>query len=479
MDYVAIFEGGGAKGLAHVGALKATETRNITFKSVGGTSAGAIMAALVAAGYSADELFNPNDIESSQLKVNFLDFLDKDTWRSTQAVFTALNKIKKSPCPTFFSLYYLWKFRFIASSLLKNKGLFETAKFSAWLELLLSKKLNKTDTITFKDLKLPLTIISTDVSSCNIRVFSQSDTPNYSVSEAVASSIAIPLFFKPRTDPSTQQTLVDGGVVSNYPTWIFDKERQSNEGGVITLGYKLTEKKTNSEPIGTNFYRYLLQLINSALWGDQSLEIRGIESLHSIPLEVSAGTLEFDLDVDQKNKLYDEGKRSTDAYFRENIGLSSKDEITKFLEIACITVKQKILEITGKTVSHLRCNIFIPAFQDSNHLRLMDKDADDRLVIEIGSGAAGLCFKEKLSIICDLEDAKTVFETQWKLNKYQQALIRKDLKSLISLPIKNPQDSTVIAVLSFDSTEELLDDFAAVENAIKDLTSLSYKTLVS
>jgi predicted acylesterase/phospholipase RssA len=51
-----IFEGGGAKGLAHVGALKSIEGR-VDFVGVAGSSAGAIVAALVAVGYTADELY--------------------------------------------------------------------------------------------------------------------------------------------------------------------------------------------------------------------------------------------------------------------------------------------------------------------------------------------------------------------------------------------------------------------------------------
>jgi NTE family protein len=53
------FEGGGAKGLVHVGALKALESRSFQFSGVAGTSAGAIIAGLKAAGYEADEIANP------------------------------------------------------------------------------------------------------------------------------------------------------------------------------------------------------------------------------------------------------------------------------------------------------------------------------------------------------------------------------------------------------------------------------------
>ena len=54
--YDLVFEGGGAKGLAFVGALRALEERNVKPGRLMGTSAGAFMATLVAAGFSADKL---------------------------------------------------------------------------------------------------------------------------------------------------------------------------------------------------------------------------------------------------------------------------------------------------------------------------------------------------------------------------------------------------------------------------------------
>lgn len=51
-----VFEGGGVRGIAHVGAICALNERGYSFERVAGTSAGAIIAALLAAGYSCTEL---------------------------------------------------------------------------------------------------------------------------------------------------------------------------------------------------------------------------------------------------------------------------------------------------------------------------------------------------------------------------------------------------------------------------------------
>ncbi|MEG0499705.1 MAG: patatin-like phospholipase family protein, partial [Rikenellaceae bacterium] len=51
-----VLSGGGAKGLYHIGILKALEENNIPIDYISGTSMGAIIAGLYAAGYSADDM---------------------------------------------------------------------------------------------------------------------------------------------------------------------------------------------------------------------------------------------------------------------------------------------------------------------------------------------------------------------------------------------------------------------------------------
>ena len=56
MEIDGVFSGGGIKGLALIGAYEAIESKGFTFKRLAGTSAGSIIAGLVAAGYSSQEL---------------------------------------------------------------------------------------------------------------------------------------------------------------------------------------------------------------------------------------------------------------------------------------------------------------------------------------------------------------------------------------------------------------------------------------
>ncbi len=135
--------------------------------------------------------------------------------------------------------------------------------------------------------------------------------------------------------------------------------------------------------------------------------------------------MSFDMTDDEKTDLYNEGKNSAELYFDKNIGLGHKEDVSKTLHLVAMAAKLLIEKESGKPLSHIRCNIFIPTFQDSMRLRLvyshnMDNDTDDRLVIASGCGAAGKCYSEGKPVICDLVIAKKTFKSSWKLNKYQQ-----------------------------------------------------------
>jgi NTE family protein len=62
-----VLSGGGAKGLAHIGALKVIEEAGVSIDYIGGTSMGAIIGALYASGYSANQLDSLSDLRTSPI----------------------------------------------------------------------------------------------------------------------------------------------------------------------------------------------------------------------------------------------------------------------------------------------------------------------------------------------------------------------------------------------------------------------------
>src|SRR3954447_25337304 len=171
-----VLEGGGVKGIGLVGALAVLEEQGWQPACVAGTSAGAITAALLAAGYRAKEL------QEMLLELDFHAFEDRG-----------------------------WEDRIPGGellSVLKDKGVFEGDYLRDWIgELLATKGIR-----TFADLRgdddeegrrYRLRVIASDVTSRRLLALPQDathiglDPDALPVADAVRMSMSIPLFFEP------------------------------------------------------------------------------------------------------------------------------------------------------------------------------------------------------------------------------------------------------------------------------------------
>jgi NTE family protein len=189
-----IFEGGGVKGIAYVGAMQVLEEKGILSNiiRVGGTSVGAINATLAALGYTTDE---QRDILGN---LDFKNFLDS-SWGIFRNVYRVINR-------------YGW-----------YKGNF----FQDWIGSLIARKLN-TSHANFKDLrdkgKPDLYVYGTNLSTRFGEVFSVERTPEMAIAEAVRISMSIPIFFAAVRN-ARKDIYVDGGCLNNYPVKLFDREK--------------------------------------------------------------------------------------------------------------------------------------------------------------------------------------------------------------------------------------------------------------
>jgi NTE family protein len=497
MKAFGIFEGGGAKGFAHIGALKAAEERRVKFIGVAGTSAGSIVAALIAAGYKADDLFDPASSQTVPgiFEKNFLEFLDSAGWANLQLLKSEgeelfngsgsksrfrLAKALKNTKPV--RVFSQWKnihlfglrHRHILSEFWHERGFFTTAEFEKWLEGHLAAKITPnaaTGKVAFENTLIPLAVIATDLTNQCIKVYSKEHTPKASVSSAVAASISIPFIFKPfHSDEDLQ--LVDGGLLSNFPAWVFDDERRRLEEFAPTFGFKLHKAINPDDVKPTTSLAFLNDLFSTALSGDSELEIRAIEDMSLIPLKVKASTLDFDIPFDKREDLYTYGKNSAHDFFYKYIGPFQPEVVLNILAVT----RSHILQAMGKKKAHLRLNVAMPVGQKKDKLRIlypynMNKDADDKLELGLNVGASGRCWQTHLPVVADLLAAKKVFDIEWKLNKYQQAMIRPTLKSLLCVPIfdqnkfdkdRAAEENPILGIVTVDSDDDLIEDFSKV-----------------
>lgn len=304
-------KGGGVKGIAYVGALKELENEGL-FKGiarVSGTSAGALVAAMIAAGYS------PEGIEEKMRGLKFKKF--KTGWNPLR-IFTK------------YGLYngdYILQFihDFLADS---PCGLNLNATF-ADLE-----KAGCKDLIVF----------AADLNVHTIAEFSTFATPNCIVAEAIRASMSIPLFFKAWRFSNTipnDHLYVDGGLVYNYPLSFFDKNRFNTTEGhnEESLGLYLESKvlyeindenveRTSNTSHSKKLYEYLLSYDD---WifsyfkhsFDTLLNAQGIDFMEETHLvrrtvfidDLGLSATDFDLSKEDMGRLVKSGSMGAKRYF--------------------------------------------------------------------------------------------------------------------------------------------------------------------
>ena len=196
LKYTCLFGGGAIRGAAYAGAVKALEELNIKPENVGGSSVGSIVAALMAVGYTADEL------REIFLDVNF------DLFRDFQ-----------------FGL---------GPKFALSKG----EVFLDWIRDLIEQKFygesyekGRNKAVTFREIEKNLYIITTDLSNFECKEFSKFETPDFEIATAVRISCSMPGLMKPLEYNNT--LLVDGDLQKSVPMWRLSKNLISDDERIL------------------------------------------------------------------------------------------------------------------------------------------------------------------------------------------------------------------------------------------------------
>ncbi|MBL7471925.1 patatin-like phospholipase family protein [Robertkochia sediminum] len=185
-----VLSGGGAKGLAHIGALRAIEEAGVRIDFIGGTSMGAIVGALYASGYSAqalDSIFRNTDIQSliqGEIPRGSMSFYEKKK-DERYALSLPFDDFKVS----------------VPSSITSGQRVYN--EFSRLL-------FHVSDVEDFNDLPIPFFCMATDVETGDMVKLDNGYLPL-----CISASGAFPSLFEPVR--IGDRTLIDGGVVNNYP----------------------------------------------------------------------------------------------------------------------------------------------------------------------------------------------------------------------------------------------------------------------
>ncbi|RAL26585.1 patatin-like phospholipase family protein [Thermoflavimicrobium daqui] len=285
-----VFEGGGVKGIGLVGALSVAEKKGFRFKRLAGTSAGALIASLIAAGYTTEELY------PILLEKNFMDLL-APTW---------FNQV-----PYIGPAFRLWL----------KKGMYPGDAIEKWIDDLLRVK----GVYTFGDLQngRELFVIASDISRSRLLVLPD-DIEEYgisreklSIARAVRMSSSIPYFFEPVKikHQTTKKTsyIVDGGVLSNFPVWLFDRD----EPRWPTFGFCFQSNAKHVHEIAGPFSMFL-SIFFTMLEAHDNRAIEGQDALRTVmvpPLDVKL--TDFSISREKKEELFRAGQQKAEEFFKD------------------------------------------------------------------------------------------------------------------------------------------------------------------
>ncbi|MEW6378532.1 MAG: patatin-like phospholipase family protein [bacterium] len=298
-----VFEGGGVKGIGLVGAVTVMEEKGFQFENVAGTSAGAIVASLIAAGYTA------GDLKKIVQGMDYRKFQDKGWLDKIPGLGPAL-------------------------SLGFEKGIYEGKFFESWLRGLLAHA-PKGKVTTFKDLvmdeykddpqfRYKLQVIAADITRGKMLILPRDivdygiEPDNLEVALAVRMSMSIPFFYEPVILKDTSGTpcyIVDGGILSNFPVWLMDDHTANPPWP--TFGFKLvgpTDGKPNTINGPVTLFAALFQTMMEA---HDNYHIEEAQFARTIPIPtLGIGTTEFNLSKDKSNRLFKSGVGAAEKFLQ-------------------------------------------------------------------------------------------------------------------------------------------------------------------
>ena len=281
-----VLSGGGAKGLAHIGALKIIEEAGVKIDYVGGTSMGAIIGALYASGYSAaalDSIFKSTDFTNliqDNLPRSAKTFYEKED-SERYAITLPFNNFKISFPPAISGGQNI---------------------YNELVRLLYHVK----DIEDFNKLPIPFFCIATDVEKGTEILLDSGYLP-----EAILASGTFPSLFEPAE--VNGRILIDGGVLNNYPV-----AEVRAMGADVIIGVDVQHGLRDREAL-LSATEILLQINNYRTVGDMK-EKSGLTNIYIKPDMDDYSVIDFNL----KKSIMENGEKAAREHLPELKLLASR-----------------------------------------------------------------------------------------------------------------------------------------------------------
>ena len=368
MEFDLVFEGGGAKGLAFVGALEALERNGHTPRRLIGTSAGSITALLVAAGYNAAECLAAINERTAENESRFATFLELPEIDTSSQMNESLRYWLKTELdnPYIPNLIEPVVDKMVADLMTKNltRHLLSLLMFGGWyagnnLTAYFREKLDAggrgLGNTTLKEFSTrtgrELSVVASDTTGREMLVLNHRTAPDCPTIWAVRMSMSCPFVWQEvvwqkewglyRGRDLTGHTVVDGGLLSNFPIKLFlsgedeveeimGKDSASNDviglllaDNMLVPGAEDTERNDAGSP-GFLERSELISLMMERVYGMAETALSAhdksmIDLYEDLVCRLPAkgyGILEFDLTPERMAPILKAGEASMEEHLR-------------------------------------------------------------------------------------------------------------------------------------------------------------------
>jgi len=305
-----VLEGGGMRGIAHVGALTVLQEHGYQFHRAAGASAGALVAAFVAAGVQPERMAHVMRSE-----------LDYSRFREARGV-ARLGLGGR------------------LAAILRDNGAFAGDRLRDWLRDTVKRE---TGVEHFGDLRLTgdpggaplledeqyrLVVVVADLSLGQLvrlpwdyRRLYGLDPDRQLIADAVRASSSIPFFFKPAKlawgDNQQASHLVDGGLVSDFPVDIFDRT-DGQPPRWPTFGIKLSARRSANvvaHPIN-GLRSFATALFETAIGGNDQAHLADpcIAARTIFVDHLGIPSTDFGMDAHKRDALYESGRDAASRF---------------------------------------------------------------------------------------------------------------------------------------------------------------------
>ena len=316
-----VLSGGGAKGFAHVAVLKEIDKAGIQLDYIGGTSMGAIVGGLYAAGFSA------NQIEEIVKNTDFQNLL--------------IDKIPRSTSP-FFEKEYLEKTK-ITLPVTKGKvGLPKAVSRGQNVLSFLFELLDSTEDINdFTKLPIPFFCIATDVENGGEVLIEKGSLPL-----ALRASGSFPTLLDPVV--LDDKLLVDGGISNNFPVSIM-----KSKGMDIVIGVDVEGKLYKKEKL-TSVIAILNQIVSYQMYNKSKKEKEKLDVyIHPEIFEYNV------VDFDKKDQILEKGRVEAEKFREVFKQIAAKQIYKKKRKSLEINILKKHISKIGLTGSKNYTRAFV------------------------------------------------------------------------------------------------------------------------